>query len=117
MSATPSVCPSCGGRLHPVKFVCRSCETSVSGNFAGCPFCSLDETGRNMLELFLIARGNLKSVQRMLGVSYPTARARIEEMFNALEDRMIHDTEPAVVLEKLHRGEISVEDAISSLAD
>jgi len=80
-----------------------------------CPFCSLDSESRNLLELFLLARGNLKSVQRMLGVSYPTARTRIEEMFNALEDRMEIDDSAMTVLERLHRGEISVEDALESL--
>ncbi len=118
MSKTPapSRCPSCNGILNPVKYVCSQCGTEVSGNFSVCPFCTLDGDNRSLLELFLLARGNLKAVQRMLGVSYPTARTRIEEMFNALEERMTGENPSIDVLEKLHRGEISVEDAIDSLA-
>jgi hypothetical protein len=114
-AASPSRCPSCKGVLNPVKYVCSDCGTEISGNFAMCPFCSLDADDRSLLELFLLARGNLKAVQRMLGVSYPTARTRIEEMFNALENRMEIDDSSMNVLEQLHRGEISVEEALESL--
>lgn len=112
----PSRCPSCSGVLNPVKYVCSQCGTEVSGDFTVCPFCSLDGESRRLLELFLLARGNLKAVQRMLGVSYPTARTRIEEMFNTLETRMSGEERSMDILEKLHSGEISVEDAIDSLS-
>ncbi len=112
----PTRCPSCSGVLNPVKYVCSQCGTEVSGDFSVCPFCSLDGENRRLLELFLLARGNLKAVQRMLGVSYPTARTRIEEMFNTLEARMSGEEHSMDILEKLHSGEISVEDAIDSLS-
>lgn len=114
-TAAPSRCPSCNGALNPVKYVCSDCKTEVTGNFAMCPSCSLDADNRSLLELFLFARGNLKAVQRMLGVSYPTARTRIEEMFNALENRMGAEETSITVLEQLHRGEISVGDALETL--
>lgn len=116
-AAAPSRCPSCNGVLHPVKFVCADCHTEVYGDYAMCPFCSLDGENRSLLELFLLARGNLKAVQRMLGVSYPTARTRIEEMFNALENRMEPKDTSMNVLEQLHRGEITVEDALETLKE
>ena len=114
-AAAPSRCPSCNGVLNPVKYICSDCQTEVSGNFATCPFCSLDEENKSLLEFFLLARGNLKAVQRMLGVSYPTARTRIEEMFNALESRMETKSTSMGVLELLQRGEISVEDALETI--
>ncbi len=114
-TAAPSRCPSCSGMLNPVKYICSDCRTEVSGDFTMCPFCSLDRENRSLLELFLLARGNLKAVQRMLGVSYPTARTRVEEMFNALENRMTEGDSSINVLEQLHRGEISLEDALETL--
>ncbi len=114
-SAAPSRCPSCNGILNPVKYICSDCNTEVSGDFEMCPFCSLDPDNKSLLELFLMARGNLKAVQRMLGVSYPTARIRIEEMFNALENKISNEKSSIGVLEQLHRGEISVADALDVL--
>ncbi|MCD6588138.1 MAG: DUF2089 domain-containing protein [Candidatus Fermentibacteraceae bacterium] len=111
----PSRCPSCNGVLNPVKYVCSNCGTEVSGDFSVCHFCSLDTENRQLLELFLLARGNLKAVQRMLGVSYPTARTRVEEMFNALENAMKSEDTSIQVLEQLHSGKISVEDALDAI--
>jgi hypothetical protein len=114
-ATAPSRCPSCSGVLNPVKYVCPHCDTEVSGDFEVCPLCSLDTENRSLLELFLLARGNLKAVQRMLGVSYPTVRIRIEDMFNSLEERVKTEDASVNVLEQLHSGSISVEDAIDAL--
>lgn len=111
----PAQCPSCGNQLNPTRYICSECNTEVSGNFSACPFCSLDKDNRNLLELFLITRGNLKAVQRMLNVSYPTARLRIEEMFNVLEKQMSNSRSALNVLEQLHKGELSIDDAIDLL--
>ncbi len=111
----PSRCPSCGGVLNPVKYICSNCGTEVSGDFSVCPFCSLDTENRQLLELFLLARGNLKAVQRLLGVSYPTVRARVEEMFNVLEHTMKSEHTSMQILEQLHSGEITVEDALEAI--
>lgn len=116
-TSAPSRCPSCDGVLNPVKYVCSDCGTEVSGAFYECALCSLDGENNALLELFLLARGNLKAVQRMLGVSYPTARARIEEMFNALENRMRTEDTSIGILESLHRGDISVDDALDAIND
>ena len=36
-------------------------------------------------ETFLRCRGNLKDVGALLGISYPTARNRLDELLDALE--------------------------------
>jgi hypothetical protein len=37
-----------------------------------------------LLESFLRSRGNLKEMERALGISYPTVRARVEALVQAL---------------------------------
>jgi hypothetical protein len=37
-----------------------------------------------ILESFLRSRGNLKEMERALGISYPTVRARVEALVQAL---------------------------------
>ena len=106
----PSRCPSCGSRLRVSRLLCASCGTEVSGGYDMCPVCSLSESGRRMIGLFLESRGNLKEVQRQLGVSYPTARQRMEAAFRELLGRASME-EPSVVLERLRNGEIDVDTA------
>lgn len=114
----PRSCPVCGDVLALTRLSCPSCETELSGRFEPCEFCSLSPEDRDVLRMFLISRGNMKELERRLGVSYPTARAR----FDALLARLgLEPARPAAaaprveVLEKLARGEVDVEEALRSL--
>lgn len=112
----PRDCPVCGEHLRLTRLGCPGCGTELSGMFTACEFCGLDDEQRSLLQVFLASRGNMKEVQRHLGVSYPTARAR----FDALLVRMGLGPEPAAadrieVLEALARGDIDVDDALYQL--
>lgn len=52
--------------------------------FSACEFCALDEADHDLLRLFLASRGNLREVERGLGVSYPTARLRVDRLLEKL---------------------------------
>jgi hypothetical protein len=78
----------------------------------------LTNDDRDVLRVFLSSRGNMKELERHLGVSYPTARAR----FDALLSKIGIDR-PAVppaqtrveLMEQVARGEINVEEALNRL--
>ena len=76
----PSDCPVCGGDLVTTRLGCRTCGTELAGEFSSCDFCSLDPKDTDLLRVFLASRGNLREVEKHLGVSYPTARARFTEL-------------------------------------
>ncbi|MFZ2750842.1 MAG: DUF2089 domain-containing protein [Propioniciclava sp.] len=80
----PADCPVCGERLAVSRLGCPGCGTELVGSFATCPYCALGEADLGLLRVFLTSRGNLKEVEKHLGVSYPTARSR----FNDLLDRL-----------------------------
>ncbi len=98
-----------------VKLVCGSCGTEVNGEFDVCPVCTLESPSRELFDLFMEARGNLKEVQRRLGVSYPTARQRIETMFGELRGETTPQ-DPVDVLQRLSEGRIDVETALKLLS-
>lgn len=79
------------------------------------------------VELFLKCRGNLREMERELGVSYPTVRARLEQILQDLgldgasglrkstaEDRS-GDSRAVEVLLAVERGELSVDEAVAQL--
>jgi hypothetical protein len=81
-------CPSCGGQLLITEVHCTRCATQVRAQYRPCDFCSLSEEQSTFLRLFLTSRGNLSEVEKRLGVSYPTVRAKLDEVIarvNALE--------------------------------
>ena len=115
--SAPRDCPVCGDRLALTRLSCRACGTELSGEFDSCEFCSLSGEDRQVLRVFLASRGNMKDLERHLGVSYPTARAR----FDALLSRLgLAPERPAPapkveLLEQLAKGEIDVDQAMQKL--
>jgi len=74
----------CSDQLQVTQLGCRTCGTGLTGNFRPCEFCQLDDSERELLRVFLAARGNMKELERHLGVSYPTARARFDDLLRTL---------------------------------
>lgn len=77
-------CPSCGGPLEITEVQCTRCETQVRAHYRPCRFCSLSDEQSTFLHLFLTSRGNLSEVEKRLGVSYPTVRAKLDEVIDRL---------------------------------
>lgn len=114
----PLNCPVCSTRLALTRLSCPSCDTELSGGFTTCEFCVLTDEDRDVLRVFLASRGNMKDLERHLGVSYPTARAR----FDALLAKIGIDRAPAVpsptkveLMEQVARGEIDIDEALQRL--
>lgn len=118
----PHDCPVCSDDLMITQLTCPSCETALSGVFESCQFCRLDGHERELLQVFLASRGNLKELQRHLGVSYPTARARFAELLARLgieTDDEADDLEKQrlEILDALARGEIDADEAERQLGE
>jgi hypothetical protein len=126
MNDLPTQCPSCRSDLLVSRLTCPACGTEVTGSFSLSSLARLAEPHASLLELFLRVRGNVKDMERLLGLSYPTVRARLEEALAAAG----LDREPApalteaelrqrrdLVLDQLERGELAAADAAAKLRD
>ncbi|HSH34898.1 DUF2089 domain-containing protein, partial [Schnuerera sp.] len=92
--------------------------TSIEGNFSLCKFCKLSNEQKNFLEAFIRNRGNIKEIEKDLGISYPTVRNKLEDVIKTLGYKPQYN-EPKIdkkeILRKLDEGEISSEEAIKLL--
>ena len=86
--ASPGACPACAAPLLITRLQCPGCGTEVSGAFASDRVVNLPEPHASLLELFLRVRGNVKEMERELGLSYPTVRARLEAALGAARARL-----------------------------
>ena len=111
----PSRCPVCGGTVEFTRVNCGACGTEMTGHFALCRFCALEEKHLRFIETFLRCRGSIKDAERALGLSYPTVRGMLESALAALGLDTTPPVEKAGVLEKLESGEIDAETAIQLL--
>lgn len=118
----PSDCPVCGDQLHVTRLGCTSCGTELAGVFQTCEFCALGPGEIETLRVFLASRGNLREVEKHLGVSYPTARLRLTQLLMRLGlsgdsgDAPVRPTQDEV-LAKVAAGEITPEEAQRLLAE
>jgi hypothetical protein len=110
------LCPVCGGELVVTHATCTECHTELSGRFVPNEFARLPEDKLDFLRTFLACRGNLKEVESALSLSYPTVRARLDQLIEALElqGRQGAESRPegsVAILAALERGEITVDEA------
>jgi hypothetical protein len=129
-----STCPICSGELAVTRLHCASCGTSLEGDFSVGRFGRLTREQLTLLESFLRSRGNLREMERELGISYPTVRSRVEALVRALGFGPRPDDDGAdepgaaatasmplpgqsrdEILQALARHEISAEDAATAI--
>lgn len=79
-----ATCPICSGELAVTRLHCRACGTTLEGDFNVGRFARLTREQFALLESFLRSKGNLKEMERELGISYPTVRARVDALLRAL---------------------------------
>jgi hypothetical protein len=113
----PLNCPVCSERLALTRLTCPACSTELSGAFASCEFCVLSDEDRDVLRVFLASRGNMKELERHLGVSYPTARARFDSLLAKIGIERPAQPAPSrmELMEQVARGEIDVDEALARL--
>ena len=135
MYTVPTECPVCHDDLLVERLACRNCGTVLENRFEMDRLSRLIPEQRHFVEVFLRCEGKLNCLQEELGISYPTARNRLEEVIQALgyevnaypappeleEVEEVEEVEETVVmdrddiLERLARKEISSEEALELL--
>lgn len=113
----PTECPVTGAPLEVTRLECPTSGVVIEGRFEPNEFALLPREHLDFMRLFVKVRGNLKEVERVLGLSYPTIRSRFEGLLKALgyEAEPSFEDERTEVIDRLERGEISAEEATKRL--
>lgn len=114
-------CPICNNETEVTRISCDDCGTTMEGHFQLCKFCKLSSDQKSFIDVFIKCRGNIKEVEKELGVSYPTVKNKLEDVAAALgykaDSESTSGNKRKEILDKLNSGEISVEEAIGLLKD
>ncbi|NKB66322.1 MAG: DUF2089 family protein [Candidatus Latescibacteria bacterium] len=93
---------------------CSSCELTLEGHLPISRLALLSNDHQQFIEAFLLARGNIKEVEKELGISYPTVRKRLDEVIGALghispaQQRQQHE-----ILDAMERGELDPQEGLA----
>lgn len=113
----PTRCPATGETLEVTRLRGPTSGVVIEGEFLPNEFALLDGDALDTLRLFVKVRGNLKEMERLMGVSYPTVRARFETLLRALGYEVASEVADARgdVLAALERGDIGADEATRRL--
>lgn len=110
-----SKCPICAGELAISRLSCQQCGSRIETSLGLPAMMRLPEDLQQFVLIFLRCRGNIRDVEKELGISYPTVCKRLD-LVNAL---LNSPGETALsrheILAKLERGEISAKEAAELL--
>lgn len=127
MYLTPSICPICGDKLTVTRLNCPSCDTTLEGRYQFGRLEQLSLEQRAFVELFVRCDGKLNWVAQELKLSYPSVRARLDEVIRAMgyevresppieEKQRLASTRQAI-LDDLATGKITSEEAVKRLQE
>ncbi|EPZ42285.1 DUF2089 domain-containing protein [Alicyclobacillus acidoterrestris] len=118
MSKVPLRCPACDSAMQVTQLHCPVCDTQVQGHFTVSPILHLTAQQLHFVEVFLKCRGNIREVERELGISYPTVRARLDEVIQHLGYHPSKPEESSTGLDAIvqfEHGELSFEETLEKL--
>ncbi|MCD8561977.1 MAG: DUF2089 domain-containing protein [Acholeplasmataceae bacterium] len=126
-----TTCPVCKHELRVQKLHCDHCHTTIDGSFTLSKFNYLETEKLYFIEIFIKNRGNIKQIEKELNISYPTVKKMLDEVIVGLgysitddDDTFQRQTEKeepvqknlkTSILEKIEKGELSVQDALDLL--
>lgn len=110
-------CPICHSDLKVTKLECVKCHTEISGDFTLSKFNYLSKEHLFFIEVFIKNKGNIKAIEKELGISYPTVKKNLDEVIVHLgyevskEDQIKKED----IFKKLEQGEITPQEAAKLL--
>ena len=105
-------CPFCHGTMKVQKLKCLNCDISIEGEFFTSSILSLSEDEQIFVELFVLNSGSLKEMAKIMQVTYPTIRSRLNAIIKKMK-QIVRDKEgyKETILHKVEEGKLSPESA------
>jgi hypothetical protein len=115
-------CPVCGQTLTVTRLHCNDCDTTLEGQFSVGAFDRLSPEQLAFAEAFIKNEGKLNRLEKELGLSYPTLRARLTEVIRAMgfevgqeEAAGVTEEERRRILDELASGRLTSDEAVKAL--
>ena len=112
-------CPYCGGDFVIKEVECQGCKTQIKSNFTVNRFHMFKQEDLYFIEVFLKNEGNIKLMEKDLGISYPTVKSRLKSIIKTLgyKSKPGDSEERVKILGALSEGKIDIKEAIKSLGE
>jgi len=85
MKVLPTTCPACSSQLNVKSLICEQCQTEIQGQYELPLLARLPTDDEDFVLEFIKASGSLKEMAKLLGLSYPTVRNRLDEIIERIK--------------------------------
>jgi hypothetical protein len=85
MKVLPTRCPACNSQLKVKSLVCEQCRTEIQGEYELPVLAKLSPDDQAFMLAFIKASGSLKEMARLLRLSYPTVRNRLDDVIERIK--------------------------------
>ncbi len=122
MKPAVSQCPVCDSELVITRLTCKKCGTAIEGEFGHGVFSTLADEESRFVELFVISRGNIKEMEKRLGLSYPTVRNKLDLVIAKLSNARKPDPETLrkrrrEIIDSIKRGDLTPDEGAMLLEE
>ncbi len=108
-------CPICHKPLIVKEYHCDSCDIAFKGDFVPAWSDNLSNQQLEFVRLFLTVQGNIKEMEKRLGISYPTVKNRLAEIIGVIARYKNPTDDFTDVFNDLEEGFINVDEAINMI--
>lgn len=85
MKLLPIICPACSSPLRVKSLICEQCQTEIQGQYELPALARLSADDQGFILEFIKASGSLKEMAKLLQLSYPTVRNRLDEIIERVK--------------------------------
>ena len=76
----PTLCPICNEGFHVSRLQCKRCGSALEGDFKLEGISVIAPAMQKFILDFFKCRGNIREMEKLYNISYPTVRSRIDEI-------------------------------------
>jgi hypothetical protein len=85
MKLLPTICPACKNQIKVKSLICERCRTEINGQYELPLLARLSDDDQAFILEFIKASGSLKEMSRLLRLSYPTVRNRLDDIIERIK--------------------------------
>lgn len=115
MDISKTQCASCGQAMVVARMCCPACKLALEGDFEVPALARLPLEDQLFVTAFIRDHGSIKKMEALFGVSYPTVKNRLNAIAARLDASFRAPPSNVEVLDRLSRGEITVDEALEML--
>jgi len=82
----PNICPSCSHILKVSTLICKTCNTSVKGDYDLPLLANLSNEDQLFIVSFVKYSGSLKEMSKFLNLSYPSVRNILDDIITKIKN-------------------------------